>query len=478
MPNIIPRLVLGSGVLLCVRMDRARAIRVLAGRRAATAAEPVEVRGRTKGTRIFPFAKLFKGSIAVPHHMRSTPGLATSMAASTMTRSTKRYGCIINLVTRASLHLSAPASRMPCHISKTITSVDLLHVDGRHYYEDVKQDFLQWAPKLAPNAIVLFHDVNVRERGFGVGRLFKELSEKHPTFEFYHDHGLGVAAVGAVPEALEPLFSAGLESSAQVRTVYAALGRSLSVRRADQLSKELSDQLAARTAELENLQAERAQMASDQLAARTAELENLQAERAQMASDQLAARTAELENLQAERAQMACDKLAARTAELENLQAERTQMAAGQRTERQDLRIRSVKMIAAQRSGHRELENKDHTIRAFHRELENKDRHTIRAFHRELENKDHTIRAIQQDAGGALHEAERENSEDFVRRLAGLTRCNVDGRIPSRLVGWRWLPPGRRKKQRQLIKGYRLIASAPLFDRGWYLQNNPDVGLH
>lgn len=37
-------------------------------------------------------------------------------------------------------------------------SVDLLHVDGRHYYDDVKEDFESWVPKLSKRAIVLFHD--------------------------------------------------------------------------------------------------------------------------------------------------------------------------------------------------------------------------------------------------------------------------------------------------------------------------------
>ncbi len=111
-------------------------------------------------------------------------------------------------------------------------SVDLLHIDGRHYYEDVKQDFLQWMPKLTRDAIVIFHDTNVRERGFGVWRFFEELAENRPSFCFHHGNGLGVvAAVDTIPEGLRPLFSADIQTSAQIRSVYAALGKSLSVRR-------------------------------------------------------------------------------------------------------------------------------------------------------------------------------------------------------------------------------------------------------
>src|SRR5271165_4594806 len=36
-------------------------------------------------------------------------------------------------------------------------SVDLLHIDGRHFYDDVKYDFTMWRYKLTKDAVVLFH---------------------------------------------------------------------------------------------------------------------------------------------------------------------------------------------------------------------------------------------------------------------------------------------------------------------------------
>lgn len=71
-------------------------------------------------------------------------------------------------------------------------SVDILHVDGRHFYDDIKEDFESWIPKLAERAVILFHDTEVRERGFGVWRYWAELAEAHPVFNFLYQHGLGV----------------------------------------------------------------------------------------------------------------------------------------------------------------------------------------------------------------------------------------------------------------------------------------------
>lgn len=75
-------------------------------------------------------------------------------------------------------------------------SVDLLHVDGRHFYDDVKEDFESYIPKLSQRAVVLFHDVEVVDRNFGVKRYFAELMQKHKGFNFLHAHGLGVLFFG------------------------------------------------------------------------------------------------------------------------------------------------------------------------------------------------------------------------------------------------------------------------------------------
>jgi len=71
-------------------------------------------------------------------------------------------------------------------------SIDLLHIDGFHTYNDVKHDYITWFQKVRNNGIIILHDTAVKKWGFGVYRVFSEAKKKFKTIEFTHSFGLGV----------------------------------------------------------------------------------------------------------------------------------------------------------------------------------------------------------------------------------------------------------------------------------------------
>ena len=89
-------------------------------------------------------------------------------------------------------------------------SIDVLHLDGLHSEEAVRHDLQKWLPKLRPGALLLMHDVAVRNRGFGVWKVWTELRERGRSWTFDDGPGLGIwqqPPNESLPEPFEILFS-------------------------------------------------------------------------------------------------------------------------------------------------------------------------------------------------------------------------------------------------------------------------------
>ena len=183
-------------------------------------------------------------------------------------------------------------------------SVDLLHIDGRHGYEQVRHDFETWRGKVSSRGVVLFHDTNVRDHGFGVWKLWSELQQEFTGFEFLHGHGLGVLAVGSECPPLITALTALRDAYAigAVRERFAQLGeRCMFEAQVKLLGKLGNEQARQHDAVLARLD-----MARAELGAAQSDLEGVRSALGKAEAEAVAART--------EMAQVQSDLAAARHA--------------------------------------------------------------------------------------------------------------------------------------------------------------------
>jgi cephalosporin hydroxylase len=68
-------------------------------------------------------------------------------------------------------------------------SIDILHIDGLHTYDAVKNDFKCWSKFVNNDGIILFHDTAIPH--FGIKDFFRELSGGYKLY-FTHSAGLGI----------------------------------------------------------------------------------------------------------------------------------------------------------------------------------------------------------------------------------------------------------------------------------------------
>lgn len=75
-------------------------------------------------------------------------------------------------------------------------SIELLHIDGSHHYEDAKHDFETWFSKVKNDGVIMFHDISSDKMYgeiMGSHNFWEELKQEFKlTFQFDFSYGLGI----------------------------------------------------------------------------------------------------------------------------------------------------------------------------------------------------------------------------------------------------------------------------------------------
>jgi GT2 family glycosyltransferase len=310
-------------------------------------------------------------------------------------------------------------------------SIDLLHIDGMHSYECVKHDYRSWLPKLSTNAIVLFHDTNVREKRFGVFRFWSEITAERLHFNFIHGHGLGVLGLGCnYSGALRILFDAEKDNLllSSIRETFASLGRSVRAL----IEKSAVDQsLSERSSEIGALR--------QALAAREDEVAEIR--------DRVDSRSSEIGALR--------QALAAREDEIAEIRNQVAAIKRGVAVLKRGLAKRQVRIAALDRS----LSKRSNEIDEL--------RQALAVREAKIGSLDSILSALYASTSWRFSAPLRS-----AKRLLVHARYSAAGYALGQ--GWQALRACSLAPLRNW-RATRIIARSHMFDREWYLNNNPDV---
>ena len=129
-------------------------------------------------------------------------------------------------------------------------SIDVLHIDGTHTYDAVKNDFTTWLPKVSKGGIILLHDTMVRKKDFGVWKFLKEIKKQYLVLEFPFSEGLALVCKDehTLPAILDFIRMAQRDPS--VITLFEILGENILLEREKTLLKEDVLKMRKKTAQL------------------------------------------------------------------------------------------------------------------------------------------------------------------------------------------------------------------------------------
>jgi hypothetical protein len=373
---------------------------------------------------------------------------------------------------------------------------DLLHLDGYHTYDVMKRDFEQWLPKMSERGVVLLHDINVRERDFGGWKLWGELKQKFPNFEFIHSHGLGVLGVGKnFPEALNDLFNCSEQEAIATRNFFSQLGARLEAAQELQTLRQTAAQLPAVQRAKETLE--------EQLRALNTQTHEAN-QRVAHLTQQLQDRDAQLGDVRRQ--------LEESTRQLHEKEAQLTWQASKQEVllHEKNLQLEAANRQFAERQQQlwqqaEQLQDKDRQLQLNSRQLEERESHISRLSkqleetQRELKERDNLIKGYQAAAEALKHSGSWRlgRALSWPLRLVKHQLGSSDGdELPRDVIAAHESPTeeGQQEETHHAASHNATLnpaatpatkdapASDPalrppaaLFDAEWYLRQNPDV---
>ena len=104
-------------------------------------------------------------------------------------------------------------------------AIDLLHIRAFSPDDDLKEWFERWLPRMSNRGVVILENINVRSNTLDVWKVWKDLSNVHPHFEFPHQGGLGVVSVGKlIPKELVAILEASDAEASMIREFFRQSG--------------------------------------------------------------------------------------------------------------------------------------------------------------------------------------------------------------------------------------------------------------